>query len=257
MSATRNPVILTYHSICTGRSPLRISPSLFAEQMEWLSHNARLVPLTEVAAALTRKKSLPPRSVALTFDDGFRDFYTDAAPVLRRFGFAATVFLPTAYCGRTNHWPGQPKWVQEQPLLDWSQVLELAEQGFAFGGHGVTHRNLTLLSEAEAEREVLGSKSEIERRTGRPPEFFCYPYGQWNTAVRELVSRHYLGACSTAAAIAEPGSDLFALPRIDAHYIRHPRLFRALFTARFSTYVAGRRLVRRLRSQPEGFYARP
>jgi peptidoglycan/xylan/chitin deacetylase (PgdA/CDA1 family) len=249
-------VILSYHSICAGRPPLRISPALFAEQMEWLSRNARVVPLGGMVEALTQHESLPPRTLALTFDDGFRDFYTDAAPVLRRFGFAATVFLPTAYCGRTNRWPAQPKWVEEQPLLDWSQILELAGQGIAFGAHGVTHRDLTELPEPDAELEILGSKREIEAQVGGRAEFFCYPYGRWNAGVRELVARHYRGACATVAGVVEPGADPFALPRVDAHYVRHPSLFRALFTGRFLAYVAGRRLIRRLRGQPEGFYSR-
>jgi peptidoglycan/xylan/chitin deacetylase (PgdA/CDA1 family) len=215
-----------------------------------------VVPLAEVVEGLTRHGSSPPRTLALTFDDGYRDFYTDAAPVLRRFRFAATVFLPTVYCGRTNRWPGQPEWVEEQPLLDWRQIGELAGQGIAFGAHGATHRDLTKLPGPEAEQEVLESKREIERRIGAPAEFFCYPYGRWNSAVRGLVTRHYRSACATVAGVVEPGADLFALPRVDAHYVRQPSLFRALFTGRFSVYVAGRRLIRRLRGQPEGLSPR-
>jgi peptidoglycan/xylan/chitin deacetylase (PgdA/CDA1 family) len=256
MRVETNPLILTYHSICEGRSPLRISPSLFAEQMEWLGRNAQVVPLAELVEALSRRESLPPKTVALTFDDGFRDFYTDGAPVLRRFGFAATVFLPTAYCGQTNRWPGQPKWVDEQPLLDWRQIVELAGQGIAFGSHSVTHRDLTELPEREAEHEILGSKREIEMNVGGQAEFFCYPYGRWNGTVRKLVARHYAGACSTAAGIVDPRADPFTLPRVDAHYIRHRGLFRILFTDYFRAYLTGRRLVRRIRGQPEGFYSR-
>lgn len=256
MSASQNPVILTYHSISEGRSPLKIAPALFTEQMEWLKANCRVVPLGEVVTALTQKKPLPERTVVLTFDDGFRDFYSSAAPVLRRLGFAATVFLPTGYCGRTNSWPGQPKWVDEQPLLDWKQVGDLAKQGFAFGAHSITHRVMVGLPSADAEGEIAGSKHEIEAHTGQTADFFCFPYGRWNAAVREIVVRYYRGACSTAAGAVETNADPFALPRADAHYVRNPAWFRSLFTLRFGAYLAARRLVRRVRRQPEGFYAR-
>jgi peptidoglycan/xylan/chitin deacetylase (PgdA/CDA1 family) len=256
MRASRNPVILTYHSISDGSPPLKISPALFAEQMEWLKANCRVLSLEQVASQLAQRQPLPERTVVLTFDDGFQDFYFSAASVLRRLGFVATVFLPTDYCGRTNSWPGQPGWVDEQPLMDWKQIRDLSDQGFAFGAHSITHPILTNLAGPDAEGEIAGSKYEIEARTGQGANFFCYPYGRWNASVREIVRRYFRGACSTAAGVVEPDADLFALPRVDAHYVRSPAWFRRLFTQGFCSYLLARRLVRRLRGKPEGFYAR-
>ncbi len=256
MDAALQPVILTYHSISGGRSPLEISPALFLEQMEWLKAHARVVPLADLAGRLVVGESFPPRAVSLTFDDGFRDFYSAAAPVLSRLGLSATVFLPTSFLGRTNAWPGQPSWVAPQPLMDWAQVRELAEQGIAFGSHSVTHPDLTTLAAAELDQELENSKREIASHTGRPADFFCYPYGRWNAAVRSAVARFYRGACSTGAGVVEPAADPFALPRVDAHYVRSPAWFRGLFTRRFAAYVAARRMVRRWRGQPEGRYSR-
>jgi len=256
MGAAQYPVILTYHSISPGNSPLKISPSLFAEQMEWLRANARVAPLGEVVAVLADGKTLPERTVVLTFDDGFRDFHFAAAGVLRRLGFPATIFLPTAYCGKSNSWPGQPDWVDREALLDWPQVAELARDGFQFGAHSVNHLDLTALAPEEAETEIAGSKAEIEQHTRQPVEFFAYPYGRWNSSVRALVRRHCRGACATAAGVVEPAADPLALPRADAHYVRSPARFRMLFTARFVAYLAARRLIRRLRGKPKGFYSR-
>ena len=252
MGASQNPVILTYHSISHGDSPLKISPELFAEQMQWLRDNARVVSLGELVAALASRRPLPERTVVLTFDDGFQDFYTSAAPLLHRWGLPATVFLPTGYCGRTNAWPGQPDWVEQEPLLDWQQVAELARQGFSFGAHSISHPVLTRLPVAKAQQEIVECKAHIEERVGRRVEFFCYPYGRWNPAVRDLVNQHYKGACATLARAINPGSDLFALPRADSHYIRHRGLFRMLFTWRFLAYLTTRRLIRRARRAPEG-----
>jgi peptidoglycan/xylan/chitin deacetylase (PgdA/CDA1 family) len=254
MIAAHRPLILTYHSISKGRPPLAVSPTLFAEQMEWLSRNARVVPLELVTDPLKHHQPLPARTVVLTFDDGYQDFYTDAAPHLRRYAFPATVFVTTSYSGKTNSWPGQPSWVEEKSLMNWQQIRELAAQGVHFGAHSVTHRDLTSLSVGDAEQEMIESKREVERKISQTVEFFCYPYGRWDPALRNLASRHFSGACSTAAGAVEPDADPFALPRVDAHYLRAPTYFRSLFTRRLLGYLALRRTVRRLRNQPEGVY---
>lgn len=256
MRAARCPIILTYHSISEGDSPLSVSPELFAEQMEWLHDNVRVATLREVVVPLAEHRPLPERTVALTFDDGFRDFYTSAAPVLRRLDLRATVFLPTGHCGKTNKWAGQPQWVAERALLDWAQIIELAKDGFDFGSHSISHPNLTALSGEEAENEIAGSKAQIEERVGRRVTMFAYPYGRWSSFVRDIVSRHYQGACSTGAGVVEANADPFALPRVDVHYVRHPALFRMAFTGSFRAYLVARRLIRRIRRQPEGLYAR-
>src|SRR5271157_646480 len=174
MDAARFPVILTYHSISEGDSPLEVSPSLFAEQMEWLRANVRVAPLGEVVGALTEGKPLPQRTVVLTFDDGYSDFYSSAAPVLRRLKLPATIFVPTAFCGGTSGWPGQSAWVNPQPLLDWHQVAALAKEGFSFGAHSITHPALPGLSTEEAKHEIGGSRAELEEHTGQKVEFFAY-----------------------------------------------------------------------------------
>jgi peptidoglycan/xylan/chitin deacetylase (PgdA/CDA1 family) len=256
MDAAHKPVILTYHSISGGTSPLEISPALFLEQMEWLKAHARVVPLADLAKMLAVGKSFSPRTVVLTFDDGFRNFYSAAAPVLARFGFPATVFLPTSFLGRTNAWPGQPTWVVPQPLLDWAQVRELAEQGIAFGSHSVTHPDLTSLANTELKQELEKSKQEIESQTARPADFFCFPYGRWNLDVKDAAGYFYEGACSTGAGVVVLDADPYALPRVDAHYVRSPAWFRRLFTRSFEAYITARRMIRLLRGKPEGTYAR-
>ncbi|MGH9685831.1 MAG: polysaccharide deacetylase family protein [Candidatus Acidiferrales bacterium] len=252
MAKEQNPIILTYHSISDGRPPLSISTSRFSAQMEWLSNNARVVPLADIVNTLKDHHSMPSQTVVLTFDDGYQDFYSDAVPVLRRWGFPATVFLATAYCGRTNSWPGQPRWVDEKPLLTWGQIEELARMGFQFGSHSATHPDMTRVSEAEAEAEIVESKYEIGVHTGAAAAFFCYPYGRWGNQARDIVSRHFRGACSTVADTVGSTADPFVLPRVETHYLRNTACFRSLFTRRFSVYIDMRRAIRRLRQQPEG-----
>ncbi len=256
MDVANKPVILTYHSIAEGPSPLEIPPKILAEQMEWLKANANVRPLGEIVNALKNQKPFTERTVVLTFDDGFRDFHVAAAPVLLQLGLPATVFLPTSHIGGKNDWAGQPSWVTPQPLMDWAQVRELAEQGIEFGSHSVTHPNLTKLFAAKLEGELEKSKSEIESQTGHAANYFCYPYGLWNPSVRDATEVAYRGACSTGAGVIESNADPYALPRVDAHYVRNMGRFRTLFTNGFLRYVTLRRWIRRLRGQPEGSYAR-
>ena len=256
MNPAARPVILTYHSIADSDSPLCIAPKIFAEQMEWLAGHAQVVPLAALAETLSKKRAPKERSVALTFDDGFADFAQHAAPVLKRLGLPATVFLPTGWCGRTNAWPGQPAWVEPQPLMDWATISALAQQGIEFGGHSVSHPSLTDVPGTQMEQEVAECKRTIETHTGRPAQLFCYPYGKWNDSVRRAVKQHYAGACSTAAGLLDPASDVYSMPRVDAHYVRNPSWFRSMFTRRFATYIATRRVIRRLRRQPEGYLRR-
>ena len=250
------PVILTYHSISEGASPTRISPRLFAAQIEWLHDHVQVAPLEHVVDALVEGEALPERTVVLTFDDGYRDFYFSAAPLLRHFDLPATLFLTTAWCGGAELPPGHDQWQPHGPLLNWQQAADLAREGFQFGSHSITHPGLTELQHEQANHEIRGSRAEMEERLGQKVEYFAYPYGRWNHAVRDLVRLHYRAACSTGAGVVQPDCDPLALPRVDAHYLRTPAALRSLFTARFLAYVATRRFIRRMRRQPEGIYAR-
>ncbi len=249
------PVILTYHSISDGPPPLHISPALFAEQMLWLHDRARVVALDDVVMALLHGRPLPERTVVLTFDDGYRDFYFEAAPVLQRLRLPATVFLATAFCGTESRAMPQG-WRPQRPMLDWAQVTELAREGLQFGAHTITHPALPELEHEQANHEIAGCKLELEQRTRKKVDYFAYPFGRWSSSVRELVRRQYRAACSTGAGVVQPDCDPFALPRVDAHYLRKPAALRMLFTAPFLAYVATRRFIRRIRRQPEGIYAR-
>lgn len=256
MNPSARPVILTYHSICDQASPLCTPPKVFADQMKWLKGHAQVVALGHLVDLLAKHKALPERAVALTFDDGFLDFHDHAAPILQNHSLPATVFLPTGWCGKTNSWPGQPSWVEPQPLMDWPHVVELSRQQVEFGGHSVSHPSLTDIPGTQMEKEVADCGKAIEEHTGTASRFFCYPYGKWNDSVRRVVKQHYQGACSTAAGVVDQSSDIFSLPRVDAHYVRNPSWFRSMFTRRFLTYVATRRIIRRLRRQPEGYLAK-
>jgi peptidoglycan/xylan/chitin deacetylase (PgdA/CDA1 family) len=247
MDKCTDPLILTYHSISAGRPPLATPPSLFSEQMEWLATHTHVMPLFELVDALVARQTIPPKSVVLTFDDALLDFYSQAAPVLRRLGLPATVFVPTGHCGHTTRWTSQSSRTEEWPLMSWQQLREVAEQGFILGAHSVSHPMLTEITQGDAVREIADSKAELETRTGKPVEFFCYPYGLWNDRVREIVRPYYRAACSTITGVVSQDADLLALPRVDAYYLRSATMFRSLFSRGMVPYLTLRRMLRRIR----------
>jgi len=241
MDSGFDAAILTYHSISAGPAPLCTPLPLFASQMSWLKSNANVVPLSDLVDCFHHSHKPPRRTVALTFDDGFADFDAAAAPVLRQLGLHATVFMPVSYAGRTACWDAK---AGGQPLLTWNQIRKLSSQGIIIGSHSLTHPPLTSLSDAELAPEIAESKKMIEKETGQEPRFFCYPYGRFDERTRRAVRDHYAAACTTSLRLLSPEEDPLALPRIDVHYLRNPRMFRSLFTRELRLYLYVRRLLR-------------
>ncbi|MGH9424900.1 MAG: polysaccharide deacetylase family protein, partial [Terriglobia bacterium] len=186
-------------------------------------------------------------TVVITFDDGFRSVYEHALPVLQNFGFPATIFLVTDYCEKTNAWPGQPLYIERQPLLRWSEVKEMSRSGFSFGSHTRTHPDLRTLPSDQAEEELVSSKKMIEDATGRPVDTLAYPYGAHDAAIVRLAKEHFRLACSTNLGFVNPDSDPFALERIEMYYFQSLVLFRRLFSPAVGAYAGMRRCLRRLR----------
>jgi peptidoglycan/xylan/chitin deacetylase (PgdA/CDA1 family) len=207
-----------------------------------------VVGLADLVRALAEKQSLPRRAVVLSFDDGFQDFYESAFPVLREFGFPATVFLVTGHCGGTNGWPGQPGSVREVPLLNWQEVRCLAREGVEFGAHTVTHPDLCRLAPEIVEQEILFSKMELEAQTGGPVRFFSYPYGRYTDEARRIVGQVFEGACGTIMGRIQPDSDVLCLPRIDAFYVKSTKVFSQLFSRSGSLYLGLRSMLRSVRT---------
>jgi peptidoglycan/xylan/chitin deacetylase (PgdA/CDA1 family) len=242
--------ILTYHSIDSSGSVISTPPEKFRNQMQFLyDASFQIISLKEVVRQIEAGNALPERSVALTFDDGFENFYSEAYPLLKKFGFAASVFLVSGYCEKDNQWGGQPSMIPKLNLLSWEQIREMAGNGIEFGSHTVNHPDLTALSGKEAEEEIINSKSMMEDRIGSKVAFFAYPYGKMNANTKAIVAREFTGACSTKMEMATAGSDVYALPRIDMYYFSTNDLLRSMNTFVFPAYVRSRALLRRIRPQ--------
>ena len=214
---TGNPV-LTYHKV--GPRPrgarlkgLYVSPALFARQLGDLrAAGYRSGPLGNAAAPVQAGR------IVLTFDDGFVNVLEHALAPLRSNGFSAIQFLVADLLGKTNEWEAVAG-ERTEPLMDAAQVREWLAAGHDIGSHTLSHPFLTQLSRDTAREEISASKKKLEDLFGRAIEHFCYPYGDWNPAVRDLViEAGYRTACTTTNGVNTAADSPFELKRLTARY---------------------------------------
>jgi len=199
------PLIVAYHAVSsTWRSPLAIDQQRFGEQLAAL-HAAGYVGLTLSEAERRRRRGdLPPRSLVVTFDDGYASTAL-ARPALERFGFPATVFVVTDFvdAGAPLHWygvPDDPADEHERRPLGWPQLRELRDAGWEIGSHTVSHPLLPALDDAGLERELGRSRERIAAELGAA-ESIAYPYGQADERVAAAARRAgYLVGCTLTGA---------------------------------------------------------
>lgn len=201
--------ILTYHFIGnnpnpkdTARNDLSVTPDKFEAQMDYLAKNGYTpITLDTLYGIFNNQTSAPSRSVVLTFDDGYIDFYYNAFPILRRFNFHAVSFIPTGLVGKSYY-------------MSWDQIKEIHASGLiTFEAHSVNHVNLTGLSYARMLKELQDSKNILSSQTGYPVNFIAYPYGISNVLVYSAVRKAgYVGGVGTwFGKVSGPGINM---PRI-------------------------------------------
>jgi peptidoglycan/xylan/chitin deacetylase (PgdA/CDA1 family) len=170
------------------RRHLAVSPREFEWQMCYLRRAGyTCLRLSDVARDFATEHRQSHRTFALTFDDGYTDFYAHAYPILYRYGFTATVFLVAERVGLRSNWEGQDG-DSAADLLSWDQIRQLAKWGIDFGSHTLTHPRLTRLNGHGAMREISHSKSIIESQLGCGIDLFSYPFGASNERLQQIVS---------------------------------------------------------------------
>ena len=241
--------ILMYHSIDPVRSILSVSPPLFQQQMDWLHRQKfTVISLSELVKTLKDNTPQPECSAVLTFDDAYESLYQHVFPVLKRYGFPASIFIVAGRSGGHNDWPGQPAGIPHLPVLGWNQIREMDAAGIEFGAHTIHHPRLDRLPDDQARIEILGSKRIIEEQLGHSIGSFAYPYGRFNTTIKIIVQSAFSCACGTRVGLVNSHSDPFALERIDIQYLRHPIVFQALSNGLLPYYLHIRRMMRTIRS---------
>ena len=207
----RDPAVLLYHSVSHDPWQYAVSPRAFERQIRYLREECNPVSLADVVSYAEGKKELPPRSVAVTFDDGYRDFRDIAFPILARYRVPATLFVCTGEVDRRELGT-------EKPLLTWEDLKDLHASGFiAMGSHAATHRKLTRLNSRTLSEDLRSSRDRIRDVLGVSPEFLAYPKGAHNPDVRRSAREAgFRAACAVYPRLvsASRRGDLFSIPRI-------------------------------------------
>jgi peptidoglycan/xylan/chitin deacetylase (PgdA/CDA1 family) len=209
--------VLNYHKVDDIDHSLALTPAEFEEQISYLAANGyHAITPDQLIGYLKYGRCLPDKPVLITFDDGYADNYVNAYPILKKYGFTATIFLITDFIGA------------DERFLTWEQVREMHKNGFVFGSHTASHQPLTKLRPQDAAAELAGSAREIERRLGARPRYFAYPTGAYNLKVEELVRQAgYRAAFTVRYGQVGIESDPFALERIPLFHSR--KTFRSFY----------------------------
>jgi peptidoglycan/xylan/chitin deacetylase (PgdA/CDA1 family) len=255
--------ILMYHEIA-GRadtaSRLAVPPDSFAAQVRHL-HDSGYTTLTfsALAAILDGEMArLPERPIVLTFDDGFADFHSQALPVLRQYGFTATVFVTTGWVADAGRYaagrrPGR--------MLCWNQIRETLAAGVEVGAHSHGHPQLDQISPTSLRDELATSKNLLQDQLGTTVDGLAYPFGYSNARVRRAAREvGYEHACAVGNVIARPGQDAYALPRLTIRRSTRPATFDCVTGGRKESVIflkdraltMGWALVRRSRAVVSG-----
>ena len=193
------------------RRDLSVAPANFEAQLAWLqSQGYESITLTDLVYHLARGWPLPDKPVILTFDDGYRDNYTNAFPLLQEYGYTGTFFLVTG-----------PIDFENPDYLTWDMVEEMHQAGMDFQPHSYRHLDLRGTGLDFLIFEILAPKEAIEARTGETPRFYAYPSGRYDDrTIAVLKSANYWGAVITEQGATHTSDGLFELDRVRVRW-RH------------------------------------
>lgn len=201
--------ILMYHSIVEGpvTRMIEVSVDTFRSQMRFLKrHNYNVLPLEEAAGLIRDKKKIPAKTVIITFDDGYKNFYTNAFKALKEYKLPAAMFIITNEIGRP-----------EGDRLSWDEIKIMRDSGLvSFGSHCLGPEPLVnIKAQGIVRKEIFESKKLLEEKLGRPVELFSYPEGKFDAAIKKLViDAGYSAAAATSPGADYPNDDVFALKRL-------------------------------------------
>ncbi len=202
--------ILMYHSVNPDAAPenrLAVSVKAFQRQMHFLkSQRYNVLTLENLASLIKDKKKIPPRTLAITFDDGYKDNYIYAYPILKKYNLPATMFIIINEVGR-----------KQNDRLTWDEIIRMQDSGIInFGSHCLGPEPLTnIKSRDELKREIFDSKRILEEKLGREIIAFSYPEGRFNEQIKRLVMEAgYKLAVVTSPGKKFPSDDIFALKRL-------------------------------------------
>ncbi len=203
--------VLMYHYVRTGVAvtdqmsyQLSVAPEMLDQQLSYLHDQGfQTISLSDLDESLSEGTPLPPKSVILTFDDGYRDFYTSAFPLLKKYNLRAVSFYIVGYSNYPTY-------------MNWDMVKEIHNSGLVdVESHTLSHFLLTKLPLDQQRKEIFDSKKTLEEILHKKVNYFAYPYGDFNQQVLSLAAEAgYKLAFGTDPGLQQKSSEKLSLKRI-------------------------------------------
>ena len=200
----RTVMVLNYHKVVDEHMSLSVPLADFEQHMKWLKeYGYTSITPEELYEFIVNGSELPEKPVLITFDDGYKDNYTNAYPIMKKYGFTGTIFVVTGFLGVYDNY------------MTWEQAKELADNGFSIESHTYSHKSMTETSDEEISKELTKSRDTIKNKLGIDADFMAYPTGTYNLHIAELVQKAgYKGAFTIKYDNVSRESNVYALERV-------------------------------------------
>lgn len=235
--------ILMYHSVspqvnhsghpyfCT-----EITPQIFENHLKYLNQNGYIIKrLSELPELVCNTSTKNKKQVIITFDDGYRDFFQYALPLLQKYDAPATVFIPPGLIEKGD------SLLEDKPLMNWDQINQCFKAGIEIGSHSLTHGVLVELESSELKKEISESKIELENRLQTEITSFAYPYKfpeekkKFTKDLYQLLKMNNYRTCvTTRIGCVTPGDSFFNLKRIPVNEFDDDLFFRAKLSGTYN-----------------------
>jgi len=200
--------IMMYHHVADVTLPRAdtVSPNNFESHLQFLKkHNYNIISFDHYVEQASRGKSFPYKTVVITFDDGYKDNYTQAFPILDKYGFTATFFVA----------PGDIANDQKNIYMNFEELKEMIQAGMSVGSHGMTQAYLPKMSQEKQDSEIFASKKKLENILGIPICHFAYPIGGFNRSIKKRIYQAgYKSASTTNRGYDKYNKDMYEINRI-------------------------------------------
>lgn len=196
--------VMMYHNVSETANfqADTVSPKNFEWQIAYLKKHYQIITLAELVDGIKTGKKFPRNSVAITFDDGNRNNYTAAFPILQKYQVPAHFFICVGH-------------IEKSGILTWSDVLTMSQAGMAFGSHGMLHAYLPDAAPQEQNFEIFQSKKILEQKLQKPIRFYAYPIGGFSEDIKNLMKKaEYEAAFTTNRGIDPLDHDVYEINRI-------------------------------------------
>lgn len=200
----RTVMVLNYHKVANEHMSLSVTLDDFEQHMKWLKeYGYTSITPDELYAFITEGAALPDKPVLITFDDGYKDNYTNAFPIMQKYGMKGTIFVVTGFLGVYENY------------LTWEQAKELLDKGFSIESHTYSHKSMTEASDDELMKELTKSKDKIKEKLGVEANFLAYPTGTYNLHIAALAqAAGYKGAFTIKYDNVSRETNVFAIERV-------------------------------------------